>query len=106
MLGMPSKTKKLDVLRKLQEWFGGSIMIAERASPWKPQGQLTWAEAKIVDVIAPYLIVKKEQTEILLAMQQTKMPANAELKNEQAYWRLKILNKRGIDYAIENQKAG
>lgn len=96
------------VLNFLQNIFGGTIMVAERENNWKPQGQLAWSEAQIIEIlqaIRPYLIIKGEQADILLAMQETKMPASKGRRNGQsaevialrneAYCKLKILNKRG-----------
>jgi hypothetical protein len=108
----------LGLLSELKEWFGGTIMIAERIGEnWKPVGQLAWSEEQLVVLlpkIIPYLLIKREQAEILLAAQATKMTATEGRRNglsaevveirEASYLRLKSLNKRGRD-AVENAKA-
>ena len=108
----------IELLAVLRDGFGGTIMIANmKDQRWKPQGQLVWSEEQIVPILTavrPFLILKAEQADILLALQGTKLQASQGRKRghtaevvslrDEAYKRLKILNKRGTN-AQQNSSA-
>jgi len=103
------------LLQNVQETFGGTLMIAKRHDErWKDQGQLAWSEEQIVVIlekVRPFLFAKREQCEILLACQATKLDAadgrkrglSAEVValREDGYSRLKLLNARGKKNALK-----
>ena len=78
----------LDILRHFQEYFGGFIQVRDRSNGgernWRAAGQIVWTGklfAVVAKAILPYLVVKKEQAELVLAVQSTRLEAKDGRKN-------------------------
>jgi hypothetical protein len=88
--------------------FGGVVHSRKRKTIWKEEHQVKWpvAEAvKILELTLPYLVIKREQAEIFLALHETK--TGSVVSNELHEYRQRLvdrsqeLNKRGC-----NKKTG
>lgn len=81
--------------------FGGKVHSRKRSSKWKEEHQVKWSatEASIIlELVLPYLVIKREQAEIFIALHKTK--ANSVSKETHEYRqrlcdRIQELNKRG-----------
>lgn len=83
--------------------FGGTVHSRKRNINWKEEHQVKWSAneaASLLTAILPYLVIKKEQAEIFIALHKTK--SNSVSLETQEYRqrlcsRIAELNKRGTD---------
>ena len=78
-----------------------TVHSRKRSEKWKEEHQVKWSATEasvILELVLPYLVIKKEQAEIFIALHKTK--ANAISKETHEYRqrlcdRIQELNKRG-----------
>lgn len=99
----------LNLLYWIKSSFGGSVHVYKsRNHNWKPSGCINFgdvASAELLKKLLPFLVIKTEQAKILIAMQETKMPASSGRKlgvpesilkkRESLRVQLQTLNHRG-----------
>lgn len=81
--------------------FGGKVHSRIRSSKWKEEHQVKWSASEasvILELVLPYLVIKREQAEIFIALHKTK--ANSVSTETHEYRqrlcdRVQELNKRG-----------
>ena len=81
--------------------FGGKVHSRVRSEKWKEEHQVKWSATEavvILELVLPYLVIKKEQAEIFIALHKTK--SNSVSKETHEYRqrlcdRVQELNKRG-----------
>ena len=81
--------------------FGGKVHSRVRSEKWKEEHQVKWSATEavvILELVLPYLVIKKEQAEIFIALHKTK--SNSVSKETHEYRqrlcdRIQELNKRG-----------
>lgn len=81
--------------------FGGKVHSRIRSSKWKEEHQVKWSAteaAVILEAVLPFLVIKKEQAELFIALHKTK--ANTVSQETHEYRqrlcdRIQELNKRG-----------
>lgn len=91
----------------LIEWiesrFGGKIHSRKRSDKWKTEHQIKWSAndaSKLLSLVLPYLVIKKEQAELFIALHETK--ASRDISEEMHTYReslvdrVRELNKRGV----------
>ena len=97
------------LLKWIQKRFHGSVHVyAARQPTWKPFG--AWhasdlATMRVLELVLPFLVIKKDQAKIAIRFQKTKLPASLGRKNgvsisvaklrRNLMVKLKKLNKRG-----------
>lgn len=102
----------IKVLEYIQTIFGGTLQVLpyKNYPKWKPRGVLAWSSTnmrKVITMILPFLVIKKEHAEIVLGLQATKLNRNeagrskklnysTRLFRAEARKRLTELNYRGI----------
>jgi hypothetical protein len=96
-----------EIIKEICMEFGGHIHIAKIDHPiWKDS--LQWScrtfiqVEKVLDYVHPYLIIKKQQADILKKFLQTKgdwggagVPEEIEKKRDNLYHLLRVINHRG-----------
>lgn len=81
--------------------FGGMVHSRTRSTKWKEEHQVKWSATEasvILELVLPYLVIKKEQAEIFIALHKTK--ANSISIETHEYRkrlcdRIQELNRRG-----------
>ena len=81
--------------------FSGTVHSRVRSEKWKEEHQVKWSATEaviILELVLPYLVIKREQAEIFIALHKTK--SNSVSKETHEYRqrlcdRIQELNKRG-----------
>lgn len=81
--------------------FGGVVHSRQRSTKWKEEHQVKWSATEasvILELVLPYLVIKKEQAEIFIALHKTKSNSVSTETHEYRQRlcdRIQELNKRG-----------
>ncbi len=82
--------------------FYGKVFSRKRSDVWKEEHQVKWSAddaVLILQQVLPYLVIKREQAEIFIALHKTKsyVEVTAEVQDyrQKLVQRLQELNKRG-----------
>lgn len=83
--------------------FGGTIHSRKRNKVWKEEHQVKWSAEDgywLLRAVLPYLVIKREQAELYLALHETKttkVTTEIQEQRELLVARVRELNKRGTN---------
>lgn len=106
-----------DVLEWIKANFGGLIYWTDSRNPkWKPSGRIVFQDQAAISLLKellPFLIVKRQQAELVCQFDATRIPLSAgrrlgvpkniAKKREELKIAVKALNRRGPDHACQVQ---